>query len=721
MTRRPHRWPLLLPLAVVTCQRPADKPPVATPAATSAEAPGDPPEPTPAADPTHPLELVPARARMMLMVKSPQRLAEIGERERFVGQFPKDYERLVSEMKREIGHDLLDPAALARIGVDPTGPAGIALVDLHDRVVVWFGTCNDPEALVAMAKQLSQAPTTQRTTADARVLTLGRELTLVLRHGMFAFVLVDRQREGQPDYPLEVARIDPARSLAHAPAMARGHAGLPAEADIQGLLDVAGLVRDELERERRFAQEMIADANRSLAEARQRGAPPEELEALRQQIQAQEGFVAQMRRRQQIAQMLLSRTLGSIEGIGLAANAEPHGLSGRIHVALTADSMFRDLLRSAPAPVALRALGDAPLLVASAHVSVDAAIELLAQMLLANSTSYAEANDEVRDDVGIDFDREIRPRLTGEASFVLTGRDPVDPEQEDGLERSMGGLLALGVSDEAAATKVIEQLSTRVPAKGWTPAPEIHGWAVDRREPPTRLWIGVGAGQVAIGTDRATIERLQQGQTGPAHTHFATPQPWAHLTEEIGVARLALHHRLPLVTLMGFASSFDAAVTHSNVDFVLDAEFPDDDIHSIPRSAKVQRLARARDEASRTMRNLRRRRREVLMIRSWNEATALGTTVGSIRHTPSGLMIEGGHYLAGGMGRYVPALLTLDPSSKSSSKSSFEPPTKADTRLWAARKTLEQAEQRLLKARRQEIQRALKRRTRSGGLTKEPR
>ena len=110
---------------------------------------------------------------MMLMVKSPQRLAEIGERERIKGQFPDEYERLVSEMKREIGHDLLDPAGLAQIGVDPTGPLGLAVVDMHDGVVVWFGACTDPEALVATATQIAQTPVNERTLADARVLTPG--------------------------------------------------------------------------------------------------------------------------------------------------------------------------------------------------------------------------------------------------------------------------------------------------------------------------------------------------------------------------------------------------------------------------------------------------------------------------------------------------------------------------------------------------------------------
>ena len=271
--------------------------------------------------------------------------------------------------------------------------------------------------------------------------------------------------------------------------------------------------------------------------------------------------------------------------------------------------------------------------------------------------------------------------------------------------------MTLGVDDEAAATTVIERLSTRVPARGWTPAPEIHGWAVDRRKPPTRLWIGVGAGQVAIGTDRATIERLQRGQNGPGHTHFATPMPWTHLTEGVGVARLALHHRLPLVTLMGFATMFDDFDDHQNVDFVLDAEFPDDDIHSIPRSAKVQRLAQARDEAWRTTLEIRQRRREAIGIMSWNQAAALGVTVGAVRHTDSGLMIEGGHFLDGGMGRYIPTLLQLDPVTSR--------PTGMDARLAAARKTLEQAEQRLLKARRREIRRALKQKRR-GGPTKAP-
>ena len=106
--------PLLLALAAPSCER-------TTPTTDATVDPSDTPSrpkvdderPTPAADPTHPLELVPARARAMLMAKSPQRLAQIWERDQFVGRFPAAYAELVEEMKREVGHDLFDPAGLA--------------------------------------------------------------------------------------------------------------------------------------------------------------------------------------------------------------------------------------------------------------------------------------------------------------------------------------------------------------------------------------------------------------------------------------------------------------------------------------------------------------------------------------------------------------------------------------------------------------------------------
>ena len=707
----PIRWPLLLALAASACQRPSAShaPDAAEAVASRDEAEAEPAAPAPAADPTHPLELVPARARVMVMARSPQRLAQVWERERIAGRFPEHYDRLTFELRQALGRDLLDPDELAAMGIDPTAPAGMAVLSFEDEAVVLFGGTSDPQRLLDELGRLAtkgSPPGELRTVGEARLLPLGPDATLVLRHGMFALVVVDVHRQGTTDYARDVARIDPAQSLAHAHTMQRAHAGLPQQADVQGLLDVAGLVHDALERSRRFDQEALASASQQLAEARQRGATAEQIAELQRSLQEQQAFNTRRQRERQIGELLLSRTLGAIESIGLAVDADEHGLRGRVHVGLAPDAAFRELFVSSPQPPsAIAALAEAPQLVLSARLDVGVAIDLFAQAALAVGSSYAEANDELRDDTRLDFDRELRPLLDGRATFVLTAGPPPEPRTVDdaGFTRTLGGIVALGVSDEAKARAALDELVQRWPEQAWTPAPEIGGHSITPRKWDRPLWVGVVAGQLVASTDLAALRRMRDGQAGPASTLVPDPEAWQRLTEGPGVGRLALHHRLPLAAASAFLMGFDSFDFPRGVDDELRLEFPDEDVFAIPHGAATKALEKKRDRAWVKKVELRRKRSAERQLLRWNHAQALGLTAGVVRGVDSGLMIEGGHYVAGGVGGYVDAVIDLVDLESTAR-------TSVDAELERATKRQEQADQRLLEARRKEIRTAIAKR-----------
>jgi hypothetical protein len=695
----PRLLPLLLVLGAPTCQRTAPVTETPTDPKVATKPPAVDRAPTPAADPTHPLELVPSRARAMLMVRSPQRLAQAWERERFIGRFPAQYASVVAEMKKEIGHDLLDPAALAAVGVDPTAPVGVAMLNLHDEAVVIFGSSSNPQAMIDLFQRVAGKPLVPQKVGEAQLLRVNEELSLVLRHGMFAIVVVDRHRESTPDYAQEVARIDPAQSLAHSASMERAHAGLPHDTDVKALLDVAGIIRDETERSRRDEQQMVGESNRRLAEARQRGSSAEEIGRMQQDLQREQEFMTSRRRERQIGELLLSRTFGAIEGVGLAVDASDQGLRGRIHVALAPEALFRQLfVSSEQPPAAVAALGDAPQLVLSGRLEVGVAIDLFAQAALAAGGSYAQVNDEIRDELRIDFDRDVRPLLDGRATFVLTAGPPLDPKKRKvEINETLGGILALGVSDEAKARAALDAVVGKWPEQRFTPAPEIAGWTLTRSEWPQALHVGVVAGQLVMSSDLAALRRLRDGQAGPASTHLPDPEAWQRLTTGPGVARLAMHHRLPITLVFGFMRGFDSMDFPENPDHVLAAEFPEQDVFSIPRSAATLRLEKERDRALEASVELSGRHRKAREVMAWNLADAFGITAGVVRQTETGLMIEGGHYVTGGLGGYVEAILAQAEGGEIS----------PDPELARARKRQEEVTARLLKARRKEIQRAV--------------
>lgn len=654
--------PLLLVLAGAACQRTTPTTDVTTEPTDGPKRPGGvAPDPTPAADPTHPLELVPARARAMIMARSPQRLAQIWERERFAGAFPAQYAELVEDMTRHVGLDLLDPAALATIGVDVTAPVGVASLSFDDDAFVLFGGAGNPTALVELFERLAKKPLKPLELGEARLYAIDEDLSLVIRHGMFALVFVEDHRPGQPDYAQEVARIDPAQSLAHATTLERAHAGLPQEADVRALLDVAGLVRDEMEHARRRDQEMMGDASRRLAEARQRGATPEELGRLQQDLQHEQEFVLRRQRERQVAELLLARTLGAVEGIGLAADVDAtRGLLGRIHVALAPDAVFRELLVSSDEPPAvLRALDDAPQLVLSAQVEPGVAIELLSQALLAAGGSYAELNEDVLRELRVDLDREARPLMDGRGTFVLTAAPTLSRTAAEPVEEAMGGLVAVGVTDEAKARALLDEVIGRHTGPRFTRVPEVFGWTLALPKRPRALHFGVVAGQLVVGTDLGTIRRLRDGGVGKAGSRFADPEPWQRLTEGPGVGRLALHHRLPVTLLFAFMGVLDDFDFPHDPDEQLAHEFPDANVFSIPRSAATRRAEKERAKAEAAKAELVRKKRLQRQIDAWTKAEALGITAGVVREVDTGLLVEGGHYVPGGVFGYAEAIVGL--------------------------------------------------------------
>ncbi|MEX1364912.1 MAG: hypothetical protein AB1Z98_17420 [Nannocystaceae bacterium] len=696
----------MLALATLGCQRPATAPeaPHAPDRGTPAGRVDASPSPTAATEPTHPLELIPARARIMMMGRSPSWLASAWERERLAAAHPLQYEAMVEDMKRETGLDLLDPTQLSALGIDISAPAGFAVLSVQDEAVALFGGLSDARPLVETIERLLGQPVARRTVGTAEVLELDREVDLVLRGSMFAFVLVDRRHPGSPDYALEVARIDPARSLAHASVMHSAWAGLPNDADLRGLLDPAGLVRDELEASQRREQDELARVNQQMDQARRSGASAEELESLREQVQDQQQFMARRRREQQVAQLLLSRTLGSIEGIGLAVDASDRGLLGRIHVALDPRSAFRELLHDTDQPPgALLALGDEPNLVMSGRLDVGTAIELVSQVALAARGSYAEVNDEIRRQLHFDFDRQLRPLLDGHASFAVTAAEPRGTAlSTDAFVELFGGVLSIGVTDEAAARALLDGVMGQWSAQRIEPAPEIGGYRIDANDGPLQVWVAVVAGQLVASTDLSTLRRLRDGETGPGGARWADAEAWGHLTRGTAAARLALHHRLPIAAMFGLMGSFDSFDFPNDVDDMLSMEFDGDDIRSIPRGKQVRRLVQQQGRIIDTRRGLRRTRDAERLMAMWTHARALGTTAGTARQVDTGLMLEGGHYVPGGAGAYVEAVMMFDELERDG--------TTVDAQLEQTRRKLDELETQLLEARRKELQRALGRR-----------
>lgn len=697
---RTLRWPLALVLAVgcrpgTRVERPEPEPEPQVAASDGEGTDASTAEDDLPAEPTHPLEMVPARASGMIMARSLQRIAEIWERERLAEQYPEVYAKVAQPFLQEFALDLLDPRDVDKLGIDPSAPVGMALLDPRDTAVVFFGGLNDPDLfLKSLRRFVGPTPPIQNVgEAQLMVIREGFERTsIVVRGNMFGFVTwSDGDFDGvHPiDYAYEVATVRPSDSLAHAEPMSKAHAALADDADLQGLLDPAGMLFAELEWSRRIARERLKAAEAELAEARSRGASADEIRNLQEIINATRAELMAQDRERQLVNVLLSRTVGSIQGIGMSMNADQRGLVGAIHIALTPDSVARELLVSDEAPPrALLAAELEPLFAAAGRVDVDVAIGLLAQVMLADGSSYAELNEEIRRDTTLDFDGQVRPLLDGRAAVMVVDAEPTVGDDVRDVERWLTGAMTIGVKDPDQARAWLKQLEPMLLGAGWTKAKEIEGYT-RKMNFPDRLWLAMVDDQFVLATDLPMVRRIAEGKSGSASTKMPSEEAWARLTEGNTVLRAGVSHGLLAMTLFGLSTDF-VGVTGM-------ADARDD----TPMGRKVQK---ARERAKALGNQVFRLRQQQIAERArmiWRRLGALGMTIGAARMTETGVLIEGGHYIRGGMGQYAEALMAIEGID--------EAPTSVDARLEKLRAEHTAARVRFEGLRQKEVERAKQR------------
>lgn len=657
-----------------------------------------------AVEPAHPLELVPARARAVAMFRSATRLAEVWGRQRMLGERADQYRELAEDAVRTFGHDIFDPAVMPKVGIDPSAPLGIAALNFNDEAVSIFGVTTDSAALVALVERRAGSPLTRSTVGNAEVFShqrgSGDRWAVIVRNGLFNLVLIDRVREGRPDYIAEVAALDPGRSVAHSAAMNRGHAGLPDDVDFQALLDPAGIVDDEFERMQQRDVREVQRSTQQLTEARQRGADPNELANLSGQVQQASEALRRRRLEQQFIQMLLSQTLGSIEGIGIVGDASDRGMTGQIHIALTPDSLFRRILPSTEdANPLVATLSSSPQLVLDGRIDVDLAIELFSQIALANGDSYAEVNQEFQRDFRVDFDRSIRPLLNGRSTLVIGASTPKGPMRNP--LTLAAGAWSIGVNNPKEARAQLDAVIAAWPSLPWKPEPELNGYSLRDPDLPTPWWLVVGDDSFIVSNSAEIVRQIDSPPTTAGAQKLVDPEAWSHLTTGTAEARFALHHRLVYWMVFGVAMFEMHHFDKRDFRHELSGEFTEEELRSVPRGARVKALEKRmntlvdrQNEALTALETQRQQRR-------WEAASRLGMTVASMRETDTGLLLEGGHYVSGGGWGYIDALLSAADARREQLDN--EATRKLEKEVLATHK-------RLMEARRQEVRRALERR-----------
>lgn len=642
------------------------------------------------------LAMMPTRARALVLLPSAQRIAEIAERTRFIDAFPDTYEHIVGPLVQQLGFDPLDPQGLESFGIDPERPVGLAMLNMSDRAFMVVAGVSDPRALATSLLRAFDSEVVPEPW-PTRILRLHPKWTLVLRDRVAALVFVGQERDGRPDYARLVADLEPTRSAAYSPMFERSQAELPSDPDLRGFVDVSGIIRDELERCRREERAALAELDEKVAQARRMGVAPEDIRAFREKA-LRDGALGRQERRERESIEALSVSFGSIEGVGAAIRAGAEGLEARVHVGLTSDSILRKIfVSSSKAPALFRRQDVQPLLALSAELDVDVAIELWSQLLRARGMEYALFHDRVLRATHVDFDRMVRPWLTGEVGFVLTETRDRPPDQLPTFdEGQLEGTLTVGVQSEDTASGALAEILDRISARPRSLDPGLRGWIV--HEDGVDLRTGVHQEQLYVSNDPRMLHRLFERSADDLDAPPDGVAPWWRPVDRRAGARAVIQHRVLVAPRLRFLEPGDPPY---HADIVLRSEFPDVDLRGIEGSAEVRRLTQAFTDAQRALSALRFVRHSERRSMAWERGMDLGTSIGLVQNVSSGIVVDLSHDIDGGVGHYLRVLAELHRMK--------DAPTSVDEEYARAERARVDAFDRLLEARRKQVRRAIER------------
>lgn len=614
--------------------------------------------PAPPREPTHPLELLPASTQGVLVAESPARLAELLALSRATAEHPTTFDEWQREVVGPLGADPLDPAQLPTLGIDPSGPCGVALLDATHEAFAFFATLSREEDLLKVVDRLVPQATRARR-GLAHIITIERDVSIVLRSGFVAVVVVDRMRDQAPAFAESMATGDGAASLPHAPAWRAARAPLPTDADLVGFFDVAGAARRGLAHERRRRADVDADAARELAEARARGATGQEIADLQRNQQDRRQHAMEQAAKAARIEHVVERLLGPVEGIAFAVNAEPEGLLGALHVALTAQAPWRNVLATEKStPAALAALGERPLLIGSAAFDVDALVGVVDEIMQIDGRSFEDLRREIEREAGIDLVGIMRPLFDGRAAGALTMPDAKGDRGITELGDTLGGFVAVGVTDPVRGAAVLDTLAAFLRPTGMVKSLPGggHRFTIDGGPAIDAAVVG----DAIVGTtDPDHLARARDGKPGPgidAVRPMALREP---LLRGGAAMRLGMHHGVVFGLLFGMMRAFRHADFQDDPLATLAAEHPDVDVRGLRKSSATKRAQKRFDRADAALGKARGALQREENRRGLEAMERLGTTYGHVREVPTGLLAEGGHFVEGGAPAYLDAMLDV--------------------------------------------------------------
>ena len=448
------------------------------------------------------LGVVPKQADIVAMTGNVGALINDLGREQVIKAIPQLYAQAATEIRKEMGVDLLDPAQWKTLGIDADGPGGMFVLT-RSLTVGFVVTLSDTLAFEGwFKKRVADQPNLKTLRYyGGTVYVLKYAPTIVIRDGYLIVLGADRDALAA-GWGAVIAGILPDNSMENDPRIEAAAKGLGFGKHVGGFLDTQRTIDAIIGLETRSAN---PDAVR-LREMLQSSDAPELVERLNR-------FTRGRGRTDIGEQMAIGAVKGMIAGgvgpLTIGIEIEGAGMRLKGNLEATDKSLPRRVLqgRKGASPVATLA-GSKAVFGLDGNVDLGQLMSVVSTVLMtAGGAEMARMEAQIRTEFGLDLRTEIIPAFTGEMGGALLYQNP-----EIKGDKALGMTLFAG-ADPVKMQKVLDAIAGHREVSKMVVK---TGNRYQLKMPWRMVEAELKGDQLIVTTDSTAFDRAP-GRTAPAH------------------------------------------------------------------------------------------------------------------------------------------------------------------------------------------------------------
>lgn len=483
-------------------------------------------------------------------------------REELSKRFPQEYAQASVIIASLVGHNILDPAHHAAVGIDADAPMGFAVTKLESRdeeALVFFGV-SDQAKLIATVDALAakvKVEITKVAHEGAQILHPGGDSDgcVVLKGDMGFVTRANGDAKGMA-LAKRIAAVAEVGSLAARADYKAAMKAVGRSGDVVGWVDVATVVKAAVaDMARRssggdYLEKQLADAKTAGRE--------EEVKRVEAAI-AREREWQQRRDARQAAELeIMGMTFGSVLTMAYVGDVADEGIDGRYRLELKKGSALETLLKNASdTHTIVKATTQQPLFLMSANVDPKGLFALLEKLAAADGAPIEQIKGAL-DKMGLGIDTKLLPALGGEGGLAVTGdpaelmkgdKEPMEVLTIDGVYRVKDAAAVKGLMDVLAASADLGAGITKDAATG-------------------RLKIDIDGVKVSAGVDDGGVISVSTG--GPIAPRLSGANSFVDKVKNPLLAKLLNQPKAAAVFVMDQLLSGYMAVAMADFSMPLD-------------------------------------------------------------------------------------------------------------------------------------------------------